>query len=1526
MGKELIIENNVVKGPKDKTCPTTINIPQNVTGIAPEAFANCVDLEKVVLPDSLVSIGKFAFFNCKNLESVTFSSGIKAIGRSAFQNCEALKSVELHYGIDKIEPWTFAGCKSLETVSLPNGVKYIGHQAFADCIKLKHFDTLSSELFYENALGYDVFQNMNVDCKVTVPLYFDKEYQQTPQWNAFDIKVNEKKIFSFNGLKYREVEEGKTVAVAENKSFVGHADIKSEIQFGELTLTVCEIDREAFCENNLLTSVHIPNTVKAIGEKAFTDCSKLAYFTSDSVSDSDCVYEAVNGVLFKKTEESRDTLVAYPAGNDREVYAIPATVKKIEDYAFSSIRSLLKITFPNKAYEMQETLVFDKAMLGKCYAFVLADAENLQKSLKELGFMSIISDSFVSNGLNYKILNEGNKTVEVSLNQSAVGDLRIPGTVEFASEKYQVAGIGNNAFSNAKLTSITFPDTIIDIGMEAFASVSLQKPISSLPGSLESIGASAFDSPKITFANFKLPSKLKEIGSYAFLRCQIEEKTVQIPAKVSLVGCEAFGAVKMIEVDKANESYKSEGGVLLSKNGDTLIAYPKENPATSFIIPDGVKTIGRNAFDNCKNLDTITIPKSVEDIQACVFRNISLKQLIVKVTVPPTLHPSAWTDFDATESFFVQVPEGHVEDYKDADGWKQFAKRIYDKIPEMLLEGNINYKVDINNKNAVVVDGTQASGDITIVKELSSYGFTFKVVGIGTKAFWNNKAVTSLSLPDTITEIQEQAFEGATMSRIVVDSKNKSYCADNNALFDIKKTKLYYYFSGKPLCSEYKVPEGVKEISSSAFQEAKITHLHLPSTLTTFGSTPFGNMEHGNSEIKVVSIDATKAPKVMESDAFTYMNFDCVFVVPKGYKTEYQGKDGWKQVAARIFEPAFEANNINYEIESFVDKTVQVVKSPQAQGDIVINDQVEYCGLSFKVDTIGAEAFGDNKNLVSVVLPETITFIGDKAFKVPSSSKWKEIRINAMDPPQLGKDVFAGILSSSAIVMVPKGRVGSYKVSNGWKQYAERIMDEYPRDFSEGGINYSILDFDAKTVEVGQNTNIRGDIVIQSTVKHDGITYNVIGIGNSAFKSNHNITSIKLPSTIKTIGDGAFMTLEITITLPESLEKIGASAFAFDRFDELRLPSGVKEIGYTAFAKTSVKSGKVTIPSSVNVIKGNSFDSSDIREIDVDDNNNNYKSVDGVLFSKDEKKLITYPQAKGDAFCTIPTGVTTIGENSFGNDYLTQLIIPTTVSKLEDCALWSCRSLRILEVQPTTPPMLGDESLKGVPTDCIIIVPQGCVQDYKKAAGWKEFPNIMDEMPSTFVHNGINYKVLSFIDKTADVGENPEATGSITILSQVTNNGVTYDVIGIGDNAFNDNQKIETIYLPASIKTIGVNAFCNSGISKFNVDIKNNFYKTEDDVLFSKEGKKLIAYPCQKKEKNYTIPSAVSTIGEGAFSTCRVTKLTIKTKTPPVVENNGLAGLLETCIEVTVPQGCTNVYKNASGWKDLAKKTKIKEQ
>lgn len=133
-------------------------------------------------------------------------------------------------------------------------------------------------------------------------------------------------------------------------------------------------------------------------------------------------------------------------------------------------------------------------------------------------------------------------------------------------------------------------------------------------------------------------------------------------------------------------------------------------------------------------------------------------------------------------------------------------------------------------------------------------------------------------------------------------------------------------------------------------------------------------------------------------------------------------------------------------------------------------------------------------------------------------------------------------------------------------------------------------------------------------------------IPDQAFFDARCVTEIKLPQELKTIGNNAFWYCPLEdITISNSVTKIENGAFCFCQFETLTIPANVEEIELGA-----------TFGGCYN-----------LKTINVNVNNTHYKSVDGILFSKDGKTLLCCPAGKEETEYVVPSSVETIAEFSF---------------------------------------------------------------------------------------------------------------------------------------------------------------------------------------------------------------------------------------------------------------------------------------
>lgn len=190
-------------------------------------------------------------------------------------------------------------------------------------------------------------------------------------------------------------------------------------------------------------------------------------------------------------------------------------------------------------------------------------------------------------------------------------------------------------------------------------------------------------------------------------------------------------------------------------------------------------------------------------------------------------------------------------------------------------------------------------------------------------------------------------------------------------------------------------------------------------------------------------------------------------------------------------------------------------------------------------------------------------------------------------------------------------------------------------------------------------------------IKEVEISGNITSIGDYVFYSYFGkIESVILPNTIKKIGKSAFLGTSIkSIYLPEGLQSIGGNAFAkCKELKSVSIPSSVVSIGVNAFSSSGLESlyipETVTDFNLINIVNN----CTSLKNLYI--NNEKYTSVDGVVYSKDLATILMYPDGRS-GFDFLST-VTTIGQWAFGDSKnLGKITIPDNITAIEWCAFHS---------------------------------------------------------------------------------------------------------------------------------------------------------------------------------------------------------------------------------------------------------------
>ena len=161
----------------------------------------------------------------------------------------------------------------------------------------------------------------------------------------------------------------------------------------------------------------------------------------------------------------------------------------------------------------------------------------------------------------------------------------------------------------------------------------------------------AINSPSEAFA---IPEGVVTIQRHSFYGC-ISLSSLTIPSSVKVIGYNPFANCPSLSLTNLSPNFVYEDGVLYDRTRTTLMYYSASNTADGFVLPDSVRTIGRNAFFGCDNLKSVTIPDGVECISKGAFAKCGN---LSKVNVPGSVtRVEDWAFYGCTGLTGLNLPK-----------------------------------------------------------------------------------------------------------------------------------------------------------------------------------------------------------------------------------------------------------------------------------------------------------------------------------------------------------------------------------------------------------------------------------------------------------------------------------------------------------------------------------------------------------------------------------------------------------------------------------------------------------------------------------------------------------------------------------------------------------------------------------------------------------------------------------------------------------------------------------------------------
>ena len=438
---------------------TSITIPNGVTAIPSYAFSGCTGLTSVTIPDSVTSIGESAFSGCTGLTSVTIPNSVTSIGEKAFYNCTGLTSVTIGNSVTSIGGFAFYGCNNLQDIYITDIATWCNISGLDNLMG----DGSSNKNLYIN---HELVTSITIPNGVTaIPYYaFSKCSSLTSVTIGNSVKsIGEKAFYNCTGLT--SVTIPNSVTSIGDYAFSGCTGLTS-VKIGN---GVTSIGYYAFWGCSGLTSITIPNSVTSIDYYAFRGCDKLQdiYITDIAAW---CNISGLNNLMYSGTSNKNlyinnelATSITIPNGVTAiPSYAFSGCTGLTSVTIGNSVTNIGKDAFYNTAWynNQPDGLVY----AGKvAYKYKGTMPSNTSIVLNE-GTLGIADYAFYNcTGLTSVTIPDSVTSVGYAAFQGCTGltSVTIPNSV---------TSIGNYAFYNCSgLTSITIPSSVKKIGDSAFS-------------------------------------------------------------------------------------------------------------------------------------------------------------------------------------------------------------------------------------------------------------------------------------------------------------------------------------------------------------------------------------------------------------------------------------------------------------------------------------------------------------------------------------------------------------------------------------------------------------------------------------------------------------------------------------------------------------------------------------------------------------------------------------------------------------------------------------------------------------------------------------------------------------------------------------------------------------------------------------------------------------------------------------------------------------------------------------------------
>ena len=527
---------------------------------------------------------------------------------------------------------------------------------------------------------------------------------------------------------------------------------------------------------------------------------------------------------------------------------------------------------------------------------------------------------------------------------------------------------------------------------------------------------------------------------------------------------------------------------------------------TSVSLPSSISAIGSSTFQGCTSLKSVTIPSSVKTIEGWAFNGSGLRELVLPEgveTIGDCIIGDCWNLTKITLPNSLKSIDEHA---------------FFNAFGLTTIISNIQTPFDISEEGLVFTSNQEDNPekDIMVYIPANTLNKYRQTQG------WNRRT-TNGNRQIILEEINSNTYtDGNNVVYTYSPNATKAYIKDGKWNF---KTNQWMTASPDAITNVVIPPTinvggrsyTVAGVGSSAIgdimADSNIKSVTLPSTIEYIDKWAF------RGQIGVF-ISQNTNPSAINDNILDNWDRSRLFV-PDGTVSAYQGTTGWNNfhtisnLSERKVTFTDPDNNVVY--EGLIGGEYAIVKgSDNPQAHLIIYNTVQIGDEGLPVTMIAENAFKDCQGLSSVIIPEFVTEIGEKAFD--GCNNLENITVLWENPIHIASSVFSNY---DAMLIVPDGKRPTYKSDEVWCRFLDINDGTIEQKDEESGASYLIGDDETATVtDVKASHN--GYVEIPETINDNENSYLVSNIEDFAFANRSDVTSVTISENISTIGEGAF--------------------------------------------------------------------------------------------------------------------------------------------------------------------------------------------------------------------------------------------------------------------------------------------------------------------------------------------------------------------------------------------------------------------